>query len=319
MDCIKSKCNKAFDEYKEIYTSVLVAIITYNGQASISRTIQLLKKASAVPLETIIIDNASTDETCHIVSQFKEIPILRLNKNYGLGFAYNKAIEYATRCEKQWLILLDQDSECQAKCVDILIQYVHVLKQNGYFVGAICPSVYSRKYPGCLHKPYNWNGRYFLPAPYDSNETNFIRQIDSPISSGTLYSVDALQNIGGFREDYFIDFVDHECHLRMKKFNWSLWWAQDAHLSHELGSIQKMTDNGLWIEHEPWRYYYMARNMYATYVQHGGYAALWPYFSIVFNHISSLRKYSQTSNSCLWNIMKGISHGILGKFKIPSA
>jgi rhamnosyltransferase len=147
----------------------------------------------------------------------------------------------------------------------------------------------------------------------DKPESENPLPIDSSISSGSLYRVAALQEIGGFREEYFIDFVDHECHLRLRRAGWSIWWDRESTLYHKLGKLQKMTKEGLWIEHAPFRYYYMARNMTEGYWRLGGLRALVNIEIEIFRHIGRLRRFGQDPNRCTYYIFRGLKDAFLGK------
>jgi rhamnosyltransferase len=137
--------------------------------------------------------------------------------------------------------------------------------------------------------------------------------VDSPISSGTLYRVDALKAIGGFNESYFIDFVDHDCHLRLRKAGFTLWWEKNAEMFHQLGAIQRMTDSGLWIEHEPFRYYYMARNMTEGHRRIGGLMSMLIFWRELSRHIFRLHSYSRHPYAGIYYILKGCFDAVIGK------
>ncbi len=138
-------------------------------------------------------------------------------------------------------------------------------------------------------------------------------EIDSTLTSGTLYSTAALLSVGGFRESYFIDFVDHECHLRLRRAGWKLWWVPGAVLYHDLGKTQRLTAQGLWIEHEPYRYYYMARNMLEGHRRLGGMGAALLLGAEIARHAWRLQRYGRRPALCAAYIGKGILHAMLGK------
>jgi rhamnosyltransferase len=84
--------------------------------------------------------------------------------------------------------------------------------------------------------------------------------------------------VGFYDDDLFIDFVDMDYCLRMKKKNFKILKAMRVVLHHELGSKQTRNILGLKIsfrDHTPWRYYYMMRNRLLLYRRFFAVAPVW--------------------------------------------
>ena len=299
---------------EELTSPVLAAVVTYNAQAHIQDCLTALRGAGSWPVPVYVVDNASTDQTRDLIQgmAIPELALDELPENRGVAAAFNLILGQAERIGARWVLLLDQDSRCHPQCLDILFEHAEALLQAGNNVGALCPTVYSRKFPQIVHMPYIWDGRYLQHVELGP-EHDTVR-VDSGISSGTLYSVQALLDVGGFREDYFIDFVDHECHLRLANAGWEMWWIRKAFLEHELGTWQKMTPEGLWIEHQPFRYYYIVRNMLHGRKLHGGYLSMLSFLNELRKHVSKMRRYGQAPNTCIFYMLKGIVHATRSRF-----
>ena len=294
---------------------MLAAVVTYNGQDHIQDCLSSLDRAATWTFPVYIVDNASTDRTREEIRDRDDAPELsmyEMPENRGVAAAYNLALLQAERLGVRWVFLLDQDSRCQPGCLDTLCRHGEALGQSGDKVGAVCPVAYSRHFPHVIHMPYIWDGGYLRQI--EAEEDRQVVQVDSTITSGTLYNAQALRNVGGFREEYFIDFVDHECHLRLAKAGWSMWWIRGAFVEHELGVRQTMTPEGLWIEHEPFRYYYMVRNMLHGIKQQGGYRGVLSFFNELRKHIGKMKKYSKAPNTCILYMLKGMVHAVRGRF-----
>ncbi len=297
---------------QEFSPSVLTAIITHNGAAELSGTLEALRGAASWPCPVFIVDNASKDRTVDLLEKFAYpgLELLSLERNAGVAGALNVALEKAGDASAKWLFILDQDSRCSPGCLDVLFREAESLHESDRRTGAVCPVARSRKFPENIHMPYRWNGTRLTPVEFGEAEA---LEIDSTITSGTMYLVKALEDVGGFKEKYFIDFVDHECHLRMRSAGWKIYWIRRAALAHSLGKHQEMTPEGLWIEHEPWRYYYMMRNMIDGHHSFGGYKAVFAFLRDALRHARMLRRYGRSSNKCIWFMLKGMFHGFLGK------
>jgi rhamnosyltransferase len=293
-------------------------MVTYNGAETVGQTLRsCFSTAEQRVGPVLVVDNGSSDGT---VGQVESLPIadlelMRLPRNVGVAKAYNLGLCRARQTGKEWLFLLDQDSICADGCPGLLLQTGMDLAREGGKVGGVCPTSRSHLFPELVHYPLYWSSFKLEPVCSPAVvSSNGPVAIDSCNSSGTLYRVEALTDIGGFNEDYFIDFVDHECHLRLRRAGWSLWWDRRAELYHRLGTRQKILKRGVWIEHAPYRYYYMARNMFDTHRRFGGPRSLFSLAGIILRHMYLLSRHGQNPQRSICWILKGLEHGILGKF-----
>lgn len=294
---------------------VLVLIVTHNGENTIKEAVQALPRAlKGINSKVLFVDNSSQDQTLAILRDESDSSqeIIASEINMGVGAAYNLGLEKALENDIRWMLILDQDSVCREGCLDVLVHKARELEKPGKQAGAVCSTPRSRKYPQVIHYPYLWKNNEFCPADSQEDEKSVI-PVDSSISSGTLYNTRALKSINGFRQDYFIDFVDHECHLRLKQAGWQMWWAVDAVLFHNLGKSQWMIEGSLWIEHQPFRYYYMARNMTEGYFRLGGLRAVLRFWRQAWNHMNLARKRNSAPGKCVKFFIKGILHALQRK------
>jgi len=298
--------------------NILILIVTYNGAKTIETVLtSCLSDAFLKETSLLVIDNGSVDATVDLVQSFTEtnVSILALSENLGVATAYNLGIKEAQKRGLQWLFVLDQDSVCVTDCLSHLYQQAQQLQKQVSKLAGVFPCVRSEQFPDCIHYPYQWTETHFVPAPESVSEEKVLVKVDSSLSSGSLYVVEALADIGGFREDYFIDFVEHECHLRLVQQGWHFYWDRQAVLYHNLGAHQQMMAEGLWIEHAPFRYYYMSRNMLEGLTRLGGQSArqrflkqdLFEYWKRSFKHGKQPLKSS-------FFMLRGLLDAFLGRF-----
>src|SRR5437016_4719904 len=87
---------------------VTVIIVTYNSAASIHDCLNSVAAQKGLRLETILIDNASGDDT---VAQIREFPNVRLivnQENIGFGLANNQAFKTS---QGRFIYLLNPDAQ----------------------------------------------------------------------------------------------------------------------------------------------------------------------------------------------------------------
>lgn len=103
-------------------TKICVIIVTYNGERTIQRCIESLLNSN-VPFNVIIIDNNSTDSTCHILSQYETSPffyIIHNVTNVGFGKANNQGIRWGLTIGADYFFLLNQDVYIQKETLSKL-------------------------------------------------------------------------------------------------------------------------------------------------------------------------------------------------------
>ena len=87
--------------------TVCVAIVTYNSGRYIRRCLDAVLRQKGVPLEVIVVDNASADDTVEILNDFgRRIRVLRLSDNVGFAEAQNRAIRSS---RAPWVLSLNPD------------------------------------------------------------------------------------------------------------------------------------------------------------------------------------------------------------------
>ena len=84
--------------------------------------------------------------------------------------------------------------------------------------------------------------------------------VDHLISSGTLIPMKVMDDVGGFRSELFIDYVDTEWCLRARSRGYAVVGSFSAHMKHDLGDVFIHVMGREVPLHSPLRNYYMLRN-----------------------------------------------------------
>jgi GT2 family glycosyltransferase len=138
---------------------VSILITTFNSAQFIERCLDAAQRQSFRPLEIIVVDNASADGTCELLSKFGSgIKVIRNDTNTGFAAAQNQA---ARSAQGRWLLSLNPDVVLDP---NFIAEGVSIGELNPK-VGAVCGKLL-RWNPGAdpeFTKVIDSTGIYFLP------------------------------------------------------------------------------------------------------------------------------------------------------------
>lgn len=101
---------------------VFVIIVTYKGHLWYDRCFSSLR-ASELPLQTVVIDNASNDGTVEYIREnYPEIHVIASDVNLGFGQGNNKGMRYALDNGADYVFLLNQDAWIEPNTLKELVE-----------------------------------------------------------------------------------------------------------------------------------------------------------------------------------------------------
>lgn len=101
---------------------IFVIIVTYKGQFWYDRCFSSLR-ASEIPVQTVVIDNASNDGTLEYIREnYPEIHLIASDTNLGFGQGNNKGMRYALDNGADYVFLLNQDAWIEPNSIAELIK-----------------------------------------------------------------------------------------------------------------------------------------------------------------------------------------------------
>jgi len=245
--------------------------VSFNGAHIIECQLRALKRQSHRISEIIVVNNASTDSLPQLLAtKFPEITVLNLPENGGVGGALSAGLDYAALKNKyDWVWLFDDDSLPADNALEMLLAGFDHFDGDANRLAVLAPVCENEKtrtqFPGLY-----WQSGRIVQAP--TNPDQAITLVDLVISSGTLIRREAIETVGLPRADFFMDFVDFEHCLRLRRNGYQIGLVRDSHFDHTVG---EPTGNRLarimgWTDHAPWRRYYITRNEVYTIWQYYG-------------------------------------------------
>ena len=192
----------------------------------------------------IIVDNSPADNAM-LAAQLPEgrYTYRTLGENKGIATALNEGCRMAVEKGAEWILTMDQDSCWDAEQLKHYIDLANAypaIAQTGVFSPRQDYSTRTRRYPQTYEEKI------------------------AVMTSGCLLSAKGWDATGGFRDELFIDEVDNEYCMHILRMGMKVVVINDAFLEHRLGELRTIRFFGIWpkeyIDHEPFRFYYMTRN-----------------------------------------------------------
>lgn len=175
-----------------------------------------------------------------IVERFKNdvdavMVIDNTNNNIGIAAALNLGLNRAISEGFDWLLTMDQDSVFEEGALKELKNVAFSTKEN---VGIVSPFHFIKR----------------------SVKSSSVEEVPFTMTSGNLLRVSAARVAGPFEEKLFIDSVDNEYCLRLRKHGFRIIRVNQSILNHSLGTLRK-NYLGSTVTHSAARRYYITRNM----------------------------------------------------------
>lgn len=192
-------------------------IVTYNP--SIERLIENLNAIAHQVERVILFDNCSNNLNSieKILVNYENVNIIRSNENIGLASALNRICQISFENNIEWIILLDQDTVCGNDFIKIYRKY-EMLPQ----AAILCPIMFDKR------------RRIYI----DKNNNDY-EEVHECIQSGALYNVKILDEVGYFDDWYFIDYIDYDYCMSIKRKGYKIFQISSLLIDQEASTIEK--------------------------------------------------------------------------------
>lgn len=212
---------------------ILAIVVTYNPNI-IELEQNLSEIYSQVDAICLVDNNSKNKEEIQVLQERIGFSAIYNKENIGLGKAYNIIINNELENFK-YIVTFDQDTKILECTIDVLIGIL----ENNIDFGVVGPK-FSRN-----ESKVDLDGRLVVK--------------DGIIQSCAIFRKEAVEEIGGFNEDFFIDSIDFEYCLRLREKKWKVGIYDGVVIKHELGKIKRKYGFSFY-SHNKIRNFYIARN-----------------------------------------------------------
>jgi len=215
---------------------VLAVVVSYNGMQKTRQTVEALRRQVGY---VYIVDNGSDAESLGVLESLEREPgitVERLGENRGVGYALNRGVQRARQMGYGWLLTMDQDSVVDGSLIE---SYRVAIEEDP---GRVClaPRITSR-----------------------SRRRDAVGGVISyAITSGNLVRVSLFDEIGLYDAGFFVDCIDFDFCLRLRRAGYAIHRVPAAMMQHQLGETVDLPRavRKYYALHSPVRRYYMYRN-----------------------------------------------------------
>lgn len=252
-----------------------VIVVSYNT-AGLLRACLASLRACTLPLRVVVVDNHSSDGSAALVrAEFPAVELIALGHNAGYAGGTNvgldalrsqksevrshDAVEAAPRTSDfarltSRVLILNPDTEVLPGAIEALVEFLaahprvglvgpRLLNPDGTLQRAAFrfPTLLmtlldlfppGEVLPGRLYDSW-WHGRY----PQELGDAPFA--IDHPLGACMLIRREALEQVGGMDEGYFMYSEEVDWCRRIRKAGWAIWQVPAARVTHVGGAATR--------------------------------------------------------------------------------
>jgi GT2 family glycosyltransferase len=178
-------------------------------------------------IDLIICDNTPFEQAAPTALAGR---YLRDPSNPGLARRYNEALGIADKSGAAWLMLLDQDTTVTAEYLDEVLAEAASCADRPEVVALVPKLIERGAICSPIHPPtYKW------ASPVGAEFSGIAAEILHVFNSGAVLRVSAVQAMGGFPQDFPLDYLDHATFTELQHRGGKLHVLRSA-LEHQLSS-----------------------------------------------------------------------------------
>ncbi|MBN2040393.1 MAG: glycosyltransferase family 2 protein [Spirochaetes bacterium] len=234
---------------------ISVITVSYNSSKyTIECLKSLFRETTETTFETIVIDNASIDDSVEQIKiNFPQVNLIESKENYGFARANNIASKKASG---KYILLLNPDTVVLNHAVDNLYKFAEKNPEYGIYGGrtifpdgSVNPSAYSNMTLWSLFcsifgltKIFK-SSAFFNPVPYGNWKYDTIKNVDIISGCFLMLKRDMWEKLNGFNSLFFMYAEEVDLCLRAKKLGCNPVFFPEAQIIHYRG-VSEPTESG---------------------------------------------------------------------------
>ncbi len=225
-----------------------ILIVNWNTRQLLAECLNsLYAHPPACPYEVWVVDNASTDGSVDMVRQaFPEVHLVANAENLGFARANNQGMRL---CAGRYVLLFNSDAAATPGALEALVEVAEaqpraaivgaqLLNPDGSFQAAYTPfPTLWREFLILTGLGRLWRGRWYPSAGPQVERGP--QPVDYVEGACLLVRRQAVQEVGGMDEGYFMYAEEVDWCLAMRRAGWQVWYQPGARIIHHGGASSR--------------------------------------------------------------------------------
>lgn len=220
-----------------------IVIVNWNTRellaACLESVLDEIRALHPLPVETLVVDNASRDGSAQMVrDRFPWVRLIENQTNVGFARGNNLAIPH---CTGRYLLLLNPDTEVRPGAFEELIRFMEahpeaggagarLLNPDGTLQLSCYPApTLSREFWFLFHLDALHHYGSYCMTDWDPDKH---RAVDTVQGACLILRCEVLGQIGLFDDEYFIYSEEVDLCFRLRQAGWRLYWVPQAQVVH---------------------------------------------------------------------------------------
>lgn len=297
---------------------VTVVIVVWNGIVDTLECLRSLAADSYPNKEILVVDNCSTDDSAKkIIDEGFHVSVVRCALNLGFTGGNNVGLAEAQRRGAKYVFLLNNDTTLEPDALSQLVNaaesrrgaallspvmHYYDTPEKVWFSGARLSLARGE----AVHENYGENGdRACFPVESDGSPHAY--PSDWVSGCAMLVNMNAVEQVGGFDDRFFLTWEDVDWCVRMTRADWAVLVVPAARIYHKCGrSGARLTG-----VHR----YYAVRNSLLLAAKHAGLGYLSALLCVLGRHLrSALRSGQRERLQNFATTFEGLKDHLLGRY-----
>lgn len=214
---------------------VSVIIPNWNGAAHLPTCLDALRRQTYAPIEVIVVDNASTDESrALLAADYPEVCVVALATNQGFAGAVNRGIEAAGG---EIIALLNNDTEADPQWVAEMVRALNEHPAAGFVAAKL--RLFDRR--TALHSAgdtFSRAGQANSRGVWEEDRGQYDQEgpVFSACGGAAAYRRAMLDDVGLLDEDFFFNLEDMDLAWRAQLQGYPCVFVPSAVVYHKLSA-----------------------------------------------------------------------------------
>ena len=208
-----------------------VSVVSWNSWGHLRTSLPALIDQDYHSYRVVVVDNASTDETAeHVEAEFPDVDVVRFGTNGGYGAANNAGF---ARSQSKYVAVVNPDTKPERGWLRALVRSLEKHPNAALATSKVLLASNPTRVNACGNVVH-LSGIAFCRG-LDDDQHDYVRAESVAAVSGAAFIArrDALEEIGGFDERFFMYMEDTELSLRARLAGWDIVLAPRSRVVHE--------------------------------------------------------------------------------------